>query len=376
LDGLPPDDKLDLPEDLSNLSLPEYPAPIYSGDDSPYLSAAEPQPETGTGPTVATTSRTGLLGRLGSIPGRLRRLRPGVGRPRLRSRRTIAALGGILVSMLVWPRLSGSAASASPSVPVPTTVVTATPGASPSFGPSGSPTGSATFAATPTATPSPIPVPSQTAPTASLVFRELALDSSVDPGRTVRSLAFASDGPGVVSVQVVASAPTDTTTLCVAVDGSTPICATGATPGFPRSIARTDHSRWVVTLISANESSPIVDVALSWPTRHPSVTLSGARFAGSPNPDSLRTLTADFKPRTAGRATLDAAWTPTAYDATATLIDSATERVIDQVAVRGAVSLSPTFSAAVAAGRTYKLTLFNESPDGPRSGLTVTIEFP
>jgi hypothetical protein len=204
------------------------------------------------------------------------------------------------------------------------------------------------------------------------------VDSAIDPARTLRTFTFESDGPGAISAQVVASSPIDTTTLCLAMDDTAATCVTGGTPSFPAAVTETHHSRWTVTLISAGESSPTVDVAFSWPTNSPSITLGHGRFQGVPNRDSLRTLTALFRPRAVGNATLDASWPPGVLHASVVLTDitTAPETMVRQIEYAQATATTPVYSAPVGAGRTYRLTLLNDDADGLRPDLTATITFP
>jgi hypothetical protein len=160
-------------------------------------------------------------------------------------------------------------------------------------------------------------------------------------------------------------------------DAAQRVCSTGATPDIAQ-IATTAHAHWTVTLISAGASQPTVDVAMSWPADHPSVSLDHGRFQGSPNPDSLRTLAATFKPREAGQLILAAAWSPAGTDATLTLTDASGAKAVtvDTATYSGQNSITPAYSHAVAAGRTYRIALFNDGPDTGRMDLTATIEFP
>jgi hypothetical protein len=220
-------------------------------------------------------------------------------------------------------------------------------------------------------------VASQSAPTATIVFLNLMLDSSTDPAGSARTFTFVSDGPGLVSAQIVTSSPTESTRLCLAADGAAPGCASGATPGFTQP-AMAAHSTWTVTLTSADEGAPTVDVAFSWPAGHPSIHLTGGRFEGSPNPDSLRSLTATVKTRAAGQLSLEAAWPPATTEATLSLADASGVNpvVVDRVEYPAAGSIPTTYSHVVAAGRTYTITLFDAGPDKGRPSLSATIAFP
>ena len=223
----------------------------------------------------------------------------------------------------------------------------------------------------------PVPLPSQVSQTAEITFTSLVLDSTTDKAAQARTFTFASDGPGAISAQVVTTSPTETTKICISADGATPECASGGTPGFVRP-STTAHSHWTVTLTSADEGTPTVDVEFRWPALHPSIKLAGGRFQGSPNPDSLRSLEATFKTRAAGAVSLDAAWQPVTTTASTTLSDaSGTQPVeVGPATHQAATSLPAAYTHPVAAARMYSLTLFNTGTDVGRPDLAATITFP
>ena len=229
----------------------------------------------------------------------------------------------------------------------------------------------------PIGVPADTSLPTHTSPVAAITFSDLMLDSPADPARAARTFSFVSDGLGTVSAQVVATSPMDSTRLCLKVDQTPTVCVSGATPDFTKP-ATTAHSHWTVTLSSAGQSPPIVDVAFSWPTDHPSITLTHGRLQGSPNPDSLRTLTATFKTRAPGRLSVDAVWPPDRATAVLTLTDlsGATPVVLDKATYEDRAGISPAYSHPVSAGGTYRVALFNDGPDGARTNLTATIAFP
>jgi hypothetical protein len=295
----------------------------------------------------------------------------------------VAASVALVVALLfTGSRFIGSGAVANPSASPDLTPGLSRAGVAPTAprsdesSPSAGPSGSASVSSNPRATPS--AVPTQTAPSATVTFRNLVVDSAGDPNRTARTFTFTSDGPGAISAQVVASSPMDGTTLCLSIDDAQATCATGGTPGFPSEVTTMDHTRWIVTLISGGESSPTVDLALSWPTNNPSVTLTHGRFQATPNRDSLRTLTANFLSRASGIATLDASWPPGASTATATIAEmsSTGQTTVREVRYTKAFSTSPAYSAPVGSGKLYRLDLVNEGADGLRADLTATITFP
>ena len=266
------------------------------------------------------------------------------------------------------PRVATRLDTATPGQTAAASVVTAP--ASPSAG-----VVAAASAAFPTETP--LVVPSQTAPTAAITFNNMMLDSPADPNGVARTFSFITDGGGLVEAQIVATSPLDATRLCLTGDASPAACVSGATPDFIQPTT-TAHSHWTVTLISAGDSLPTVDVAFSWPTSHPYMTLTYGRLQGFPNPDPLRSLTATFKATSSGRLSVGAAWPPATADPTLTLADvtGAQPIAIDTVDYSGRSGISPAYSRAVSGGRSYRVELYNNGPDLSRIELDATIEFP
>lgn len=252
----------------------------------------------------------------------------------------------------------------------PTPGATATP----------APTGTLAATSTVSVTSTPAPQEGGTASPATVTFRDLMLDSAADPAGTARTFAFTTDGPGSVSAQVVTAAPLATLKMCLQVNSASPSCVTGATPGFfTMAPSVGDQAQWTVTLISTGAgSTPVVDVAFTWPTKSAAITLSHGRFQGSPNPDSLRGFTATFNTRAAGSVGVVAAWPPASVDAALTLTDvTATPgSAVDQATYLAAGSISPAYSHAVTAGRTYQIQVLNRGSDSGRPDLTTTISFP
>lgn len=358
-------------------------SPEAAAETAPGAEAATPP----GGPNALAERSPGRIGRIGLIAGtRAPAAARGAWNSVLRWRRpgVIAALAVALVvgSSGAAPLFYNPTPTASPRSGVAVATVASSASApssglgslSPSQSPSPSPAGPS---AAPPGTSSITSTPAQTSAAAAITFHNLMLDPSTDPAGAARTFTFVSDGPGVVSAQVVASSPTDSSEMCLTQDALPAKCASGATPGFVE-FASGVRSQWTVTLLSANESSPTVDVAFSWPAGHPSMTATNCRFQGSPNPDSLRSLVATFKPRAAGRLTIDAAWPPVVVDATLTLTDvsGSNPTPVDEVSYVGQGSISPAYSHAVASGRTYQVSLFDDSVNSGRPHLTATITFP
>ena len=106
--------------------------------------------------------------------------------------------------------------------------------------------------------------------------------------------------------------------------------------------------------------------------------LSHGRFQGSPNPDSLRGFTATFKTRAAGSVDVSASWPPASADAVLSLTDvtSSPGTAVDQVHYSAVGTISPNYSHALAAGKTYQIQVLNSSANSGRPDLTTTIVFP
>jgi hypothetical protein len=233
----------------------------------------------------------------------------------------------------------------------------------------------------PIASPSPSPMPSltgQTAPQAHVTIHELVLDPVTDPAPVARTIVFTSDGPGHVSVAVASATTKSNTKLCLAVDIAAPTCRTGVAPAFPDEVTANVHTLWTVTLISADESTPTVDLSINWPTEAPSIALTKGRFQGTPNTDALRSFSATFTPRSAGSAEFKAAWTPGPATSTLTLVkeQASDGSSVDRVDYPSGTSIAPGWSHAVEKDVAYLVTLMNTSANTGRTSLSVTLSFP
>jgi hypothetical protein len=274
-----------------------------------------------------------------------------------------------LAAALLAAGCTASAATAPIASPSPSAAASA---AVPSSEPTASPTPAET------ASPSPRPsIPDGTAPQAAVTIHELVLDPVTDSAATPRTIEFASDGPGHVSVQVVSATTISSTKLCLSADGAEPVCRTGVAPAFPDEATTGAHVNWTLTVASVDESASTIDVAIGWPTTAPSVKLTDGRFQGSPNTDALRSFSTTFTPRSAGAAGLEASWKPGPATATLTLVQEQAPggAAVDRVAFPSGVSI-PSWSHAVAKGVAYLVTLMNTGADAGRTSLTVTLTFP
>jgi hypothetical protein len=334
---------------------------------------------------------------------RVGRLRPRLGRPRIARPRILARVR-LPVRARIWLRRATVAAlapaivlgliSATPaptgpwptpsSRPVAAAGTTASPRPSSGSRPSSSPGASSrptNPSEAPSAAPSAGPVDTSStarqSPLAAITFDNLMLDAGTGKSHVARTFTFTSNGQGPVDAAVVATSPTDATTLCMKADSNDYTCQSGATPELEMQ-AVWEHQYWSVTLISAGASTPTVDVAFSWPTDQPSIALTHGRLQGSPNPDPLRSLTATFQTRSAGFISLAAAWPPATADATLTVTDISSAKAIpvDTVTYSGAGAIQPGYKHSAAAAHTYRILLYNDGTDVAVTDLTATIAFP
>jgi len=302
-----------------------------------------------------------------------------------RSRRPAGAVGVAIAVLLIGAvAFAGSRILVPGSAASPLETHMASAAATPSANPlttasapnvaSASPTPAPVRTAVPTPTES---LPPQTAPTATITFNELVVYPKAAAATNPAGFRFVSDGPGPVTASVVASAPTDSSQICLSGDGGTPICTTGATPTvtfYSQSI----QSKWVVTLGSANEASPTIDVQLSWPSNKPSITAAGFPFEGSPNRDSLRSLTATLTARESGEVTISADWAPASLTAslTAWLVGKSGQTVAATAAFGPSQAMPATARLTVKTDSTYRITLMDTGAGAAAQTVAETVVFP
>jgi hypothetical protein len=238
--------------------------------------------------------------------------------------------------------------------------------------------------ATPTATPTVAPTATPTAPAATIIFNEMMLDALGDPMAQARTFTFESDGFGPVSAAVVKNKNVaDTTRLCVAVDGGVFTCSSDHLPTFA-SQATTTHSTWTVTVISAdNVTTPVVDVAMAWPTNHPNVGLSHGRLQGSTSSgvaEELNGFNVTLKPRAAGNLSVGVKWTVILTYIDVTLFDVTNQPWVnlDEQQYQGGGSgvNQVQYTHAVDPSKTYRVSLRNLAADNYRPDLSAGISFP
>jgi len=262
--------------------------------------------------------------------------------------------------------------------PSPQVKITAPPTAAATAAQTAAPT------ATPTAGPTVAPTVTPTAPIALITFNAMMLDALADPQAQARTFTFKSDGPGPVSVAVVKNKnASDSTKLCLAVDGGAFTCQSGGLPSFAIQ-ATTSHSAWTVQVISAgNVTTPVVDIAMSWPTNSPKIGLAHGRLQGSMSPgvpEELNGFNVTFKPRGAGNLTVSSKWTVILTDIDVTLANvSGMPWVnLDEQQYHGGGSgvSQVAYSHAVDPSKTYRFSLRDLDADNYRPDLSADIGFP
>jgi hypothetical protein len=226
--------------------------------------------------------------------------------------------------------------------------------------------------AAPTATPGKATV-------AAITFNGLGLDTGTSG--IARTFQFTSNGAGAVDIAITKISSGGTAKLCLSVDGSAFTCAVGTAnklPDLNKGKSDPTPNTWTVAVYGYRASAPIVDVAFTWTTSSPKVTLTHGRFQGTGAADSLDGFSATFKPRGPGSVNVQATWTLVTAKASMTLFDASTTPpvTVDQREYDGVTYINPAFTAAVDQTKTYQVKLRNTSPNAQRPDLTAQITFP
>jgi hypothetical protein len=223
--------------------------------------------------------------------------------------------------------------------------------------------------------------PPPNAAIAQVTFSNMILDASNDTTGQARLFTFITDGLGPVGISVIKYTVANVK-VCARVDGSAWDCRYGGKINFSGAYTDTGHSVWEVAVSGRGDAKPTIDLALSWPSNTPSITLDHARFQGSTTPgvsEGLNGFSATFKTRSAGNAGLSASWTAVTAKASVTLADVTVSPAValDEKQFDNATNLgSPGYGAPVSASRFYKISLRNLSPDSLRPDLRAVITFP
>jgi hypothetical protein len=262
-------------------------------------------------------------------------------------------------------------ATPSPARPTRTPAASTTPEATPT------PTPKPTVRPTPTPTPRPA-----TAPIARVTFKNMELDALGTPDGHSRTFIFTSDGRGPVSIAVVkTNTSVRATRLCVSADGSTPRCHYGKLPNFPTVTPPTAHSTWKVQVISTvATSTPVVDIAISWPAYDPKITLGHGRLQGtaSGTPEGLNGFDVTFETRAAGALSVTANWTVITTDVSVALdlVSSTPSINVNSKQFKNVTKIDPAYTCGVDGAKTYRFVLRDPDAYSFRPDLTAQIAFP
>jgi hypothetical protein len=200
---------------------------------------------------------------------------------------------------------SGSPASSEPSV-APSAVGSTAPSASASTGPSASPT-----------------VP-PTAGFAQITFTDFRLDANADPAGKARTFTFKTDGPGTVTAKLTAKSPQGTSRFCLRVGASAPLCRNWSSGTLKGTTSAKNQTTFVVTLRGVGIATPTVDLALTFRSKTPSVTVTNARFDGTAGAaEGYNGLNGRAKIRSGGEISVTADWGGKPFDYTYSLVDLA-----------------------------------------------------
>ena len=221
----------------------------------------------------------------------------------------VAVVVGLVLGSLVVGGIGGSGS------PTPSAIAQAT--SSPSAAPSPSPSASA-VASPSTPPPSAVPSPSADAPSATpkptnapgvpsaISFSSLKLDAGDDPAGKNRVITFDAVGTGTVSAVLASVSPQGETKMCLRSTTKDFGCKTAAS-GTISAPTAAKRRTFTLTLRGDGIATPQVDVALTFPSADPSVTLAHARFDGTASPD-LNGIDATFTPHADGKAHIVAEW--------------------------------------------------------------------
>lgn len=237
--------------------------------------------------------------------------------------RSVAIVLGVVLVVLVGVVFVTSfpSGSASPTASAGASIVRPSDGAvaSPSAAtPSSEPSESATPTAT--ETPKPSPTTATTAGLATISFTGFKLDADNDPAGKARTFTFKTDGPGTVKAKLTGKSPQGTSTFCLKVGSSKAVCRAWKTGQLTGTTSAKGQTTFVVTAIGVGTATPVVDVAISFRAREPSVTLTNGRFDGKPA-DGYNGMSGKLKVRSGGTIAINATWGSTAYDYTYSVVD-------------------------------------------------------
>jgi hypothetical protein len=219
---------------------------------------------------------------------------------------------------------------------------------------------------------------------ATIIFNSMKLDAEKDSNAKARTFSFQTNGAGPVSWAVTKISPSGSVRMCASVDQGQATCKVGgvmSSKGAMSDSTADKPSTWTVTFYGYGDSTPTVDVQLSWPTSDAKVTLNHGRFQGSSTEgvsEALNGFTATFKPRKSGSINVQASWTDITADVKIDLFDSTVNppQALDSKAYSGVNFVKPAYTYNVDSSKTYQVKLRDQSADAQRPDLTAVVQFP
>jgi hypothetical protein len=220
-----------------------------------------------------------------------------------------AAVGVLLTSLL-----TGGGGGSAPVSPSPIARASSSPTAAPA---SSSPPASEVPTPSPEATSAPAsesatPPAATEKPTvapgvpSAISFSALKLDAADDPAGKNRAITFDAVGAGTVSAVLSSVSPRGETKMCLRSTSKDFGCTTTASGSISAPTAAKRRT-FTLTLRGAGAAAPQVDLALTFPSADPSVTMAHARFDGTGSPDT-NGIDATFTPHADGKAHIVAEW--------------------------------------------------------------------
>jgi hypothetical protein len=282
-----------------------------------------------------------------------------------------AGCGGVTPSSGAGSSPAGSAGASGSGTAATAAPATAEPASAPATSPSASASPSAEAAASPTASATARPSP-KPGTSATIVFTGLKLDAKDDIEGKNRVLTFDSRGTGAITVSVVTTSPMGSAILCLSAGGAKVGCTTTADGLLTTTTSQRTES-FKATLRGSGIETPVVDVAVTFPAKAPTVTIGNARFDGTDYPET-NGITAIVTPRADGNVTLLAQWGGHPFPYEVDLIEqggSGSTTLPDQGPATGA-----SVSLPVAGSSPWRLVLQNIASGFGVTSMRATIAWP
>lgn len=289
----------------------------------------------------------------------------------------LAIVFAVLLGILVATTFLGGSNTAGPNpTPTATPAALATPTGSVPPAPSGSPapsdsaTPSAEASASPSASATPTPSPTPI-PLAKISIMQLTLDAASDAAGVDRVVTFTASKGNVV-VQLSSATPSGNAKMCLSAGTKSFGCKTAAGGKLTAKVTGGSVA-FTLTLRGDGASTPVVNVAISFPALKPKVKIEGARFDGTASP-ATNGLQVIVTPRKKGYVHVDANWGGHAFLYEVDLIEQGGAGVKTLANQGPATLVSQGFSIAPPNG--WMVVLQNIEAGFGATGLTATYTWP